>query len=142
MNTAKTLLETQEPGSLGVYVHFPWCARKCPYCDFLSIASEREEIPHAAYADALIRELGRRAGALGPRRLQSVFFGGGTPSLWAPAELGRVLRAIGRPFRTGRGHGRVQPSSLIRQAQALLAGGANRLSGAEPGRQTAEFLGG
>lgn len=84
--------------SIGIYVHFPWCLRKCPYCDFLSIASERPEIPHARYADAVLSELSVRGDIIGPRRLHSIFFGGGTPSLWQPAELGRVLSALRARF--------------------------------------------
>src|SRR5262245_54213354 len=85
---------------IGVYVHFPYCLRKCPYCDFVSFAREREQIDHAGYADAVIAELATKASALAGRSLGSVFFGGGTPSLWAPDELGRVLGAILRaaPF--------------------------------------------
>ena len=79
-----------------VYVHFPWCSRKCPYCDFASQRIDREAIEHAAYADAVIAELERRAPA--GRPLASVFFGGGTPSLWAPEELGRVLASIRAAF--------------------------------------------
>ncbi len=79
---------------LGVYVHFPWCLQKCPYCDFLSVKAPRQEIPHAAYADAVIAEIERRRLDLGERRLSSIFFGGGTPSLWEPTEFGRVLAAI------------------------------------------------
>ena len=79
---------------LHIYVHFPWCLKKCPYCDFLSIAAERTEIPSRAYADAVIAELERRAPEIGSSSIGSVFFGGGTPSLWEPRELGRVLGAI------------------------------------------------
>jgi oxygen-independent coproporphyrinogen-3 oxidase len=85
-----------------VYVHFPWCLAKCPYCDFVSYAAPRESIDHAGYADAVIRELDWRASAVdagGGRPSQtigSVFFGGGTPSLWSPRELGRVLGAVRR----------------------------------------------
>src|SRR5688572_25404966 len=86
------------PAPLGVYVHFPYCLKKCPYCDFLSVAAERPELPHREYADAVIAELGRRAAELRGRPLASVFFGGGTPSLWEPAELGRVLLAIRSAF--------------------------------------------
>jgi oxygen-independent coproporphyrinogen-3 oxidase len=64
--------------ALGVYVHFPWCLAKCPYCDFFSLAAERAAIPHREYADAMLRELERRAAELGPHALTSVFFGGGT----------------------------------------------------------------
>jgi oxygen-independent coproporphyrinogen-3 oxidase len=86
-----------------VYVHFPWCLAKCPYCDFVSYAvptRERDTIDHEGYADAVLRELAgrlprfRRSIADGP--VGSIFFGGGTPSLWKPAALGRVLAAIKR----------------------------------------------
>jgi len=80
---------------LGVYIHFPWCLQKCGYCDFLSVASPRNAIPHRAYADAVLRELNARLPHLAASyRLDTVFFGGGTPSLWEPSELGRVLARI------------------------------------------------
>lgn len=79
---------------IGVYVHFPYCLKKCPYCDFVSFARAREQIDHRGYADAVLAELDRRRPALEGKRLETVFFGGGTPSLWDPAELGRVLAAI------------------------------------------------
>ncbi|APR77705.1 Hypothetical protein A7982_03052 [Minicystis rosea] len=79
---------------IGVYVHFPYCLKKCPYCDFVSFARERETIDHVGYADAVIAELSRRRAALAGRRLATIFIGGGTPSLWEPAQLGRVVRAI------------------------------------------------
>src|SRR5262245_57235810 len=77
---------------LGVYVHFPWCLKKCPYCDFVSFASPKDAIDHAGYANAVLAELEARvrAGVLDGRRIQTVFFGGGTPSLWEPTELGRL----------------------------------------------------
>ncbi|MBK8011465.1 MAG: radical SAM family heme chaperone HemW [Deltaproteobacteria bacterium] len=80
------------PGDAGVYVHFPYCTRKCPYCDFNSHAAAFDD---RAYADAVIQEIEARGPAhvpLGPAG--SVYFGGGTPSLWDPAEIGRVLSAI------------------------------------------------
>ena len=82
----------------GVYVHFPWCLQKCGYCDFLSIKAPREAIEHAAYADSVMSELGRRKRDLGRIDVTSIFFGGGTPSLWDPRELGRVLSAIRETF--------------------------------------------
>ena len=76
-------------------MHFPWCLAKCPYCDFVSYATPREAIDHGGYADAVLRELERRAGAFADdRTIGSVFFGGGTPSLWEPRELGRVLARV------------------------------------------------
>ncbi len=119
--------------STSVYVHFPWCLQKCPYCDFASATIRRPEVPHQAYADAVLAELGWRAPALGSETLSSVFFGGGTPSLWAPEQLGRVLDAVRRAF--GREADALEvsvecnPSSLDRaRARALRETGVNRLS--------------
>lgn len=78
---------------LGVYIHFPWCLSKCPYCDFFSVATQNE-IPHDAYADAVIDEFKRRIDALEPATLRSIYFGGGTPSLWNADALGRVIRQV------------------------------------------------
>src|SRR5262245_25441527 len=83
-----------------VYIHFPWCLQKCPYCDFASAPIKRAEVPHGAYADAVLAELRARAGdqGLAGATLGSVFFGGGTPSLWAAGEIGRVLDAVRGAF--------------------------------------------
>lgn len=117
---------------IGVYVHFPYCLQKCPYCDFLSVPTLRERIPHRAYADAVLRELERRAPELSQRRARSVFFGGGTPSLWDPAELGRVLAGIRAELDCDDDLEvtvECNPSSFDRaRAEALLAAGANRVS--------------
>ena len=116
-------------------MHFPWCLKKCPYCDFLSIAAARDEIPHEAYADAVVRELEQRLPRLEPRyRLQSVFFGGGTPSLWHSEALGRVLSALLHAFRDSRADdveitAECNPTSLDEaKARSLAAVGVNRLS--------------
>jgi putative oxygen-independent coproporphyrinogen III oxidase len=116
-----------------VYVHFPWCLQKCPYCDFASATIRRPEVPHREYADAVLRELELRsaAGLSGP--LYSVFFGGGTPSLWEPRELGRVLAAIRSGFGSHDEALEVtvecNPSSLdADRAQGLRDAGVNRLS--------------
>jgi oxygen-independent coproporphyrinogen-3 oxidase len=85
-----------EAARFGVYVHFPFCLSKCPYCDFASTAVERA--PGERYANALLRELPLRAGAFAGRALHSVFFGGGTPSLWEPGQVARVLAAIEARF--------------------------------------------
>ncbi len=78
-----------------VYVHFPYCLQKCPYCDFVSYATDAASIDHEGYARAVEGELAARLALLGREpfapRLYSVFFGGGTPSLSAPDALGRVL---------------------------------------------------
>jgi oxygen-independent coproporphyrinogen-3 oxidase len=79
---------------LSVYVHLPWCVRKCPYCDFNSHEA-RAETPYAAYVDALLDDLAEEAGRVGRRPVTSVFFGGGTPSLCPPGEIGRFLDGLG-----------------------------------------------
>ena len=116
----------------GVYVHFPWCLAKCPYCDFVSYAKPREEIEHAAYADAVIRELEKRAPLVSDRSIESIFFGGGTPSLWEPKELGRVLAAIRRTLDCATEVEvtvECNPTSLDRdRAQALIDQSVNRFS--------------
>ncbi len=80
---------------LGLYVHFPYCLSKCPYCDFASTVAK--EIPEERYAKAILAELElrlERFPQLAGRSLESVFFGGGTPSLWDPGRVERVLRGI------------------------------------------------
>lgn len=122
-----------EPQELGVYVHFPWCLKKCPYCDFLSVAAERPSLPHEAYADSVIAELERRVTTLRRSRLVSVFFGGGTPSLWEPAALGRVLARI-RELIPDQAQDleitvECNPTSFdVERGRALQAAGVNRVS--------------
>jgi oxygen-independent coproporphyrinogen-3 oxidase len=100
----------------------------------LSVGADRAQIPHAAYADAVLGELERRAPELADRPIASVFFGGGTPSLWEPRELGRVLAAIRRAFR-GDASREVEitvecnPTSFDRErARTLCDAGVNRVS--------------
>ena len=120
-----------------VYVHFPWCLEKCPYCDFVSEKIDRNAIDHEAYENAVLRELDARTSEpdrLGSRHLVSVFFGGGTPSLWATESLGRVLRGIQARFPAAPGSEvevtvECNPSSLDEaKARALRDVGVNRLS--------------
>jgi len=75
---------------LALYVHFPWCVRKCPYCDFNSYTLHGA-LPAREYVDLLLRDLARRAPGAGGRALISVFLGGGTPSLFPAEAIGRVL---------------------------------------------------
>ncbi len=79
---------------LSLYVHIPWCVKKCPYCDFNSHAV-RDGVPQDAYVDALLADLDGDLADFGAasqgRPLASVFFGGGTPSLFSPASIGRIL---------------------------------------------------
>lgn len=84
---------TVDPGrKLGVYVHFPFCTSRCPYCDFA--VAVKATIPHDAYADAVIAELDARARDFAELPLTSIYFGGGTPGLWRVDALGRVLQEI------------------------------------------------
>jgi putative oxygen-independent coproporphyrinogen III oxidase len=78
---------------LSLYVHFPWCVRKCPYCDFNS-HTLHGALPEAHYIDALLRDLAVQAHAARGRELQSIFLGGGTPSLFSPAALQRLLAGV------------------------------------------------
>ena len=71
------------PPPLSLYIHFPWCVRKCPYCDFNSHEA-REGIPEARYLAALIADLEQSLPLVWGRPVTSVFIGGGTPSLLSP----------------------------------------------------------
>lgn len=82
----------QAPLPLSLYVHFPWCVAKCPYCDFNSHGLQGE-LNAAEYVDALIHDLGAAASTLAGRSVVSVFLGGGTPSLFPPEEIGRLMSA-------------------------------------------------
>ncbi len=79
--------------SLALYVHMPWCVRKCPYCDFNS-HQLKSAAPDRSYIDALIRDFDSELPRLRGRRIDSVFFGGGTPSLFQPEDFTRLLGAL------------------------------------------------
>ena len=81
---------------LALYIHWPFCLSKCPYCDFNSHV--RAHIPQARMVAALRRELAFEAGRIGPRRLNSIFFGGGTPSLLEPANVAALIDDATRLF--------------------------------------------
>ena len=78
---------------LSLYVHIPWCIKKCSYCDFNSHES-RSAIPENEYIDALILDLTRHAKLVGEREVISIFIGGGTPSLFSARNIERLLQAI------------------------------------------------
>lgn len=82
--------KTSEP--LGIYVHWPFCEKKCPYCDFNSHV--REQVDHVRWRDALLVELEQYAGATGPRPAVSLFFGGGTPSLMEPETVATTVERV------------------------------------------------
>ena len=119
------------PPPLSLYVHVPWCVRKCPYCDFNS-HEQRGEPPFEAYVDALLADLDFDLPLVWGRTVQSVFFGGGTPSLMPAASLERFLQGASSRLRFAPGceitleanpgtaeHGRFE---------SYLAAGINRLS--------------
>ena len=85
---------TPDKTPLALYVHWPFCVSKCPYCDFNSHV--RESVDQQAWRDALLADLAHEAGLLPGRRLGSVFFGGGTPSLMPPATVAAILDAAQR----------------------------------------------
>ncbi len=78
---------------LALYVHMPWCVRKCPYCDFNS-HQLKSPVPSDSYIDALIRDFDTELPFIAGRRIDTVFFGGGTPSLFGPDDFARMLRAL------------------------------------------------
>src|SRR5262245_35186572 len=80
----------------GVYIHFPYCRKRCPYCDFAVHA--RARIPHERYAKAVLREVDVRAALFSGRRAVSVYFGGGTPGLWRPDCVAQVLAGVRERF--------------------------------------------
>ena len=86
------------PPPLSLYVHLPWCVRKCPYCDFNSHAA-KGELPFEAYVDALVRDLEHDLPLAWGRTVHSVFFGGGTPSLFPPDAIDRFLQAASARLR-------------------------------------------
>lgn len=119
------------PPPLSLYVHLPWCVRKCPYCDFNSHEG-RGALPFEAYVDALIADLDHDLPLVWGRTVQTVFFGGGTPSLFPAEAVDRFLQAASSRLRFAPGleitletnpgtaeHGRFEH---------YLAAGVNRLS--------------
>ena len=103
-SVAERLAAYMRPGALtlaalpplSLYVHLPWCLKKCPYCDFNSHALRDglDALPQARYVDALILDLEAALPFVWGRRVHTIFLGGGTPSLFAPEEIGRLIAAI------------------------------------------------
>lgn len=82
----------------GVYVHYPWCRSRCSYCDFAVAIAPLSEIPHARYRAAILDELYAGAAAFSGRTLVSIYFGGGTPSLWPTGDLAAVIARVRETF--------------------------------------------
>jgi putative oxygen-independent coproporphyrinogen III oxidase len=116
--------------SLALYVHWPFCVSKCPYCDFNSHV--RDSIDQDAWCDALLADLAHEAALLPGRRLTSIFFGGGTPSLMAPATAAAIIAAARRHWHADDDMEitlEANPSSVEAARFAdLAAAGVNRVS--------------
>ena len=116
---------------LSLYVHIPWCARKCPYCDFNSHEA-RGELPESEYIAALIADLEQALPLVWGRRVHSVFFGGGTPSLFSAPGIDAVLAAVrARLPLAGDAEITLEANPGSAEAakfQAFRAAGVNRLS--------------
>jgi putative oxygen-independent coproporphyrinogen III oxidase len=81
--------------SIALYVHMPWCVRKCPYCDFNSHQLKSAQ-PDSNYIDALLRDFELELPRIGQRHISSIFFGGGTPSLFQPEQFSSLLSELRR----------------------------------------------
>lgn len=81
------------PPPLSLYVHLPWCVRKCPYCDFSSFEGA-DQLPEERYVAALLADLEQSLPLVWGRRIQTVFFGGGTPSLFSPDAVNSFLEGV------------------------------------------------
>jgi oxygen-independent coproporphyrinogen-3 oxidase len=118
------------PDPLALYVHWPFCVSKCPYCDFNSHV--RDQVDQAAWLHALLADLAHEAAALPGRRLASIFFGGGTPSLMPPATVAAIIKAASRhwpPTDTIEITLEANPSSVEAARFAdIAAAGVNRVS--------------
>jgi len=119
----------QEAG-FGVYLHWPFCRAKCPYCDFNSHVVR--DVDHAAWAGALLAEMRHVRALTGPRRADTVFFGGGTPSLMAPATVARLIEGVERLWGLAPGAEitlEANPTSAeAGRFRAYAGAGVNRLS--------------
>ena len=116
--------------ALALYIHWPFCARKCPYCDFNSHV--RAEVDQAAWRSALLADLAHEAELTGGAELGSIFFGGGTPSLMPPATVAALIEAAARHWRFDEDIEitlEANPSSVEAANFAALAhAGVNRVS--------------
>lgn len=93
-----TLSGLKNPPPLSLYIHIPWCVRKCPYCDFnsheIKNGQPKQEIPETAYVQALIRDLEQATPLIWGRKIHSIFFGGGTPSLFSASAIEQILSSV------------------------------------------------
>ena len=87
---------------LSLYIHLPWCVKKCPYCDFNSFTAP-QDAPRSRYLEAVIEDLKRQSCDVADRDLHTIFIGGGTPSFFSPEEIGSLVAAIRGHYRLERG---------------------------------------
>jgi len=118
--------------AVGVYIHWPYCARICPYCDFAVVRDRGKKAEQAALVDAIAADLTAQAAMLGERRLVSIFLGGGTPSLMDPEAAGRLI-ALCRSVWPGADEIEITLEANPTDAEAdrfaaFAAAGVNRLS--------------
>jgi oxygen-independent coproporphyrinogen-3 oxidase len=79
---------------LSLYIHIPWCVQKCPYCDFNSHGQKQQKLPEKEYLSHLLDDLAEDAKLIGQREIHSIFIGGGTPSLFSPETIARLLVGV------------------------------------------------
>jgi coproporphyrinogen III oxidase-like Fe-S oxidoreductase len=119
-----------DPG-FGVYIHWPFCAAKCPYCDFNSHVRHQKP-DQARYAAAFAREIATIAARTPGRTVSSIFLGGGTPSLMEPATVGAILDAVGKHWSLDKNVEvtlEANPSSVeAERFRGYRAAGVNRVS--------------
>ncbi len=113
----------------GIYIHIPFCKRKCHYCNFFSLASKKGQVEFLA---ALNKEIYTESGYLDGEQVKTIYFGGGTPSLYSPAEIREIITGIARYYNmhdTPEITLEANPDDLSREkAQGFLKAGINRLS--------------
>ena len=124
------MTEDWQNGGFGIYIHWPFCAAKCPYCDFNSHVART--IDHAAWRDAYLEEIRKAAEQTPGRIVHTVFFGGGTPSLMEPWVVADIIDAIRKHWPTANDMEitlEANPGSVEAQRFAdFRAGGVNRIS--------------
>ena len=131
-------MQSSSPSPIGLYVHVPFCVSKCAYCDFASYATREAEIPR--YVEAVVREIARRGAETGHPKAETIFLGGGTPSLLNEIQVTRILDALREAFPVEADAEitcECNPGTLTTSwAQALRQAGVNRLSLGAQARQT------
>jgi putative oxygen-independent coproporphyrinogen III oxidase len=127
---AATIRNAFDPG-FGVYVHWPFCLSKCPYCDFNSHV-RRGEVDEERFVEAFRAEIKHRAALAPKREVRSVFFGGGTPSLMSPSTVEAILKAIGNSWKLAKNVEitlEANPTSVeASRFKSFKAAGVNRVS--------------